>query len=82
MSGLQKKPRLFVSKWGVVRGAICKCTQNCRRRGASVGPRSSAAEVETKKNKKQKVRVKSECGIFYTSAPVDKHFEPATQTNK
>lgn len=56
VSGLQKKPRLFVSKWGVVRGAICKCTQNCRRRGASVGPRSSAAEVETKKKKTEGAR--------------------------
>lgn len=55
---------------------------NCRRRGASAGPRSSAAEVETKKKKKTKVRVKSECIVFYSRAPVVKHFEPAMRTLK
>lgn len=44
-------PRVYivVSERALVRGVICKCTQNCRRRGAAVGPRSSAVEVETEK---------------------------------
>lgn len=46
--------RVCVCTRGVVRGVICKCTQNCRRRGAAVGPRSSAAEVETRKKKKNR----------------------------
>lgn len=50
----EKKKRLFVCTRGVVRGVICKCTQNCRRRGAAVGPRSSAAEVETEKKKNRR----------------------------
>lgn len=75
--------RVFLSVCGEwFGGVICKCTQNCRRRGASVGPRTSAAEVEKGGKKKQKVRVQPERGIFHAGAPVDKHFKPAIQSHE
>lgn len=79
-----KTTRLFVAVRGVVgwlvggrEGVFASAPKkNCRRRGASVGPRTSAAEVEKGegRGKKQKVRVQSERGIFHrrSAAPVDK----------
>lgn len=63
-----------------MRGVICKCTQNCRRRGAAVGPRTSATEVEKKKKNNRRCAC-SHYGIFHV-APVEKHFQWTMQTGK
>lgn len=57
-----KRILLVNVEWG--REVICKCIQNCRRRGASVGTsveRWRGGDGE----KKQKVRAYSVCGTFW-----------------